>query len=66
MPDVLVYGDEHIESIFSQPEQLAIFFAAEPRIPNGLTVVPTLSKKELRSQRQDSSKSNFISESPPS
>ncbi len=29
MPDVLVDGDEDIKILFSQREQLAIFFAAE-------------------------------------
>ncbi len=66
MPDVLVYGDEDIKILFSQREQLAIFFAAESLVPNRLALVPALGKKYLALRGKHSSRSNFISEWPPS
>jgi len=48
MPDVLIYGDQDFKLFFRQPNQLAIFFAAESRVSNRLALVPSLRKKELR------------------
>jgi hypothetical protein len=52
VPDVLIYGDQDFKLFLSQPNQLAILFAAESRVPNCLALVPSLRKKELRSPRQ--------------
>ena len=63
MPDVLIYGDQDFKLFLSEPNQLAVFFAAESRVSNRLALVPNLRKDELRSPRQHSSRSNLISES---
>ena len=47
MTNILVYSNQDIELPVGKCEQLAIFFSAESRLANGLTMVPTLGKKKF-------------------